>query len=268
VMTTTNRFLRFLDTVAVADNTKSSSFNPAELLEGKTTVYLLLPPEHMRAASPLLRAWIGSLLRAVVRGGLQETRLVNFILDEAAALGHLESLDDAVDKYRSYAVRLHFFYQSLGQLKKCFPEGQEQTLLSNVSQIFFGVNDLPTAEYVSNRLGESTIVVTSGGTSSGTSHQQSGNNQGGTTTSKNASENWSQMGRKLLKPEEVLSLDNRTAITFTPGVPPIWTTLVRYYEESLVGDGPGLVERFAAAFGVLFKSAALLVMVILVAMCL
>ena len=268
VMTTTNRFLRFLDTVAVADNTKSSSFNPAELLEGKTTVYLLLPPEHMRAASPLLRAWIGSLLRAVVRGGLQETRLVNFILDEAAALGHLESLDDAVDKYRSYAVRLHFFYQSLGQLKKCFPEGQEQTLLSNVSQIFFGVNDLPTAEYVSNRLGESTIVVTSGGTSSGTSHQQSGNNQGGTTTSKNASENWSQMGRKLLKPEEVLSLDHRTAITFTPGVPPIWTTLVRYYEESLVGDGPGLVERFAAALGVLFKSAALLVMVILAAMCL
>ena len=118
---------------------------------------------------------------------------MNFILDEAAALGHLESLDDAVDKYRSYAVRLHFFYQSLGQLKKCFPEGQEQTLLSNVSQIFFGVNDLPTAEYVSNRLGESTIVVTSGGTSSGTSHQQSGKGEGGTTTSKNASDNWSQM---------------------------------------------------------------------------
>ena len=130
------------------------------------------------------------------------------------------------------------------------------------------MNDLPTAEYVSNRLGESTIVVTSGGTSSGTSHQQSGNNQGGTTTSKNASENWSQMGRKLLKPEEVLSLDNRTAITFTPGVPPIWTTLVRYYEESLVGNGPGWLERFAAALGVLFKSAALLAMVILVAIAL
>ena len=49
MMTTTNRFLRFLDTLAVADNTKTSSFNPAELRKGKMTVYLILPPEHMRA---------------------------------------------------------------------------------------------------------------------------------------------------------------------------------------------------------------------------
>jgi type IV secretion system protein VirD4 len=34
-----------------------------------------------------------------------------------------------------------------------------------------------------------------------------------------------------LKPEEVLALDERTAITFTPGIPPIWTTLERYYEN-------------------------------------
>jgi type IV secretion system protein VirD4 len=268
VMTTTARFLRFLDTLAVSESTKTSSFNPDDLRKGKMTVYLILPPEHMRAQSPLLRMWIGSLLRAVVRGGLQEKNVVNFVLDEAAALGHLESLDDAVDKYRSYAVRLHFFYQSLGQLKRCFPEGQEQTLLSNVSQIFFGVNDLPTAEYVSNRLGERTITVTSGGTSKGTSHQQSGKGEGSTTHSTNASDNWSQMGRKLLKPEEVLGLSHRVAITFTPGVPPIWTTLVRYYEESLEGSLPGYVERFVAAAGVLFKSAALLAMVILTAMCL
>jgi type IV secretion system protein VirD4 len=71
VMTTTGRFLRFLDTVAIAESTKTSSFNPADLRKGKMTVYLILPPEHMRAQSPLLRMWIGSLLRAVVKGGLQ-----------------------------------------------------------------------------------------------------------------------------------------------------------------------------------------------------
>jgi type IV secretion system protein VirD4 len=73
-MTTTNRFLRFLDTLAVADSTKTSSFDPADLLKGKLTIYLVLPPEHMRAQSPLLRLWIGSLLRAVVRGGLLQSR--------------------------------------------------------------------------------------------------------------------------------------------------------------------------------------------------
>jgi type IV secretion system protein VirD4 len=227
-------------------------------VKGKMTIYLILPPEHMRAASPLLRVWIGSLLRAVVRGGLQERNLVNFILDEAASVGHLQSVDDAVDKFRSYAVRLHFFYQSLGQLKKCFPEGQDQTLLSNVTQVFFAVNDLQTAEYVSNRLGESTIVVTSGGSSTGTSRQSSNKGDGSSSYSKNESSNWSQMGRKLLKPEEVMGLSERTAITFTPGVAPIMTTLVRYYEESLAVSQAGLREQLLAAAAMIVQSSVLL----------
>jgi type IV secretion system protein VirD4 len=231
-LTTTNRFLRFLDTVAISKSTKESTFDPADLLTGKMTVYLVLPPEHMRAQSPLLRLWISSMLRAVVRGGLQEKRLVHYVLDEAASLGHMECLDDAVDKFRGYGVRLQLYYQSLGQLKKCWPEGQDQTLLSNVTQVFFGVNDQQTAEYVSNRLGEETIIVASGGTTYGTSQQSGQQGSGGSYSySTNTSSNWQQLGRKLLKPEEVTALDERVAITFAPGSPPIWTWLVRYYEK-------------------------------------
>ena len=128
MMTTTSRFLRFLDTLAVADSTKTSSFDPADLRKGKMTVYLILPPEHMRAQSPLLRMWIGSLLRAVVRGGLAGMNKVHFVLDEAASLGHMDALDDAVDKYRGYGVRLQFYFQSVrssrslsrtGKTKRC-----------------------------------------------------------------------------------------------------------------------------------------------------
>src|SRR5581483_9253458 len=114
-LTTTNRHLRFLDTIAVAQSTSKSSFDPAELRNEKTTVYLVLPPEHFRAQSGLLRLWIGSMLRAVVRGGLQEENKTHFVLDEAASLGHLEALDDALDKYRGYGVRLQYYWQSMGQ---------------------------------------------------------------------------------------------------------------------------------------------------------
>jgi type IV secretion system protein VirD4 len=267
-LTTTNRYLRFLDTLAVADSTKASSFDPADLRKGKMTVYLILPPDHMRAQSPLLRMWIASLLRAVVRDGLQEKDKVHFVLDESSSLGHLEALDDAVDKFRGYGVRLQFYYQSLGQLKKCFPDGQDQTLLSNVSQVYFGVNDLPTAEYVSNRLGEATITITSGGTSIGTSRSSSASGEGSSGSSTNHNENWQQHGRKLLKPEEVMALPERTAITFTPGVPPVCTTLVRYFEESKLGQGPGLVERYKAAAKVFFGSLTLLVGTVFLAMAL
>jgi type IV secretion system protein VirD4 len=231
-LTTTNRFLRFLDTMTVFDSTLSSSFNPADLLKGKMTVYLVLPPEHMTAQTALLRLWIGSLLRAVVRGGLNQKNKVHFVLDEAASLGRMDALNDAVDKYRAYSVRLQLYYQSLGQLKRYWPEGQDQTLLSNVTQVFFGVNDNETARYVSERLGKETIIVTSGG--SGTSRQSSSQQgQGGGSSSyssgSSTNNNWSQSGRELLQPNEVMAMSERIAITFIAGYPPIWTTLVRYY---------------------------------------
>jgi type IV secretion system protein VirD4 len=182
---------------------------------------------------------------------------VHFVLDEAASLGHMEALDDAVDKYRGYGVRLQFYFQSVSQLRKCFPDGQDQTLLSNVSQMFFGINDLPTAEYVSNRLGEETIVVRSGGTSTGRSRQSS--SQGSSySSSSNENDNWAQHGRKLLKPEEILALPDRSVITFTPGVPPIWTTRIRYFEERNLTRQPGRWERFKAMANVVTGSLILL----------
>ena len=261
-LTTTNRFLRFLDTIAVSDGTRRSSFNPADLLTGRMTVYLVLPPDHMRAQSPLLRLWIGSLLRAVVKGGLQERTKVHFVLDEAASLGHMEALDDAVDKFRGYGVRLQLYYQSLGQLKTCWPEDQGQTLLSNTTQLFFGVNDQQTAEYVSARLGEETIVVSSGGTGASTTRQSSQQGRGSTSTSYSRNDNWQQHGRKLLRPEEVAFLDPRIAITFTPGVPPVWTWLVRYYEKEFTKPRHlGLVKVWIDTLCLLLCAAILAVMV-------
>ena len=137
-------------------------------------------------------------------------------------------------------------FQSVSQLRKSFPDGQDQTLLSNVSQVFFGINDLPTEEYVSSRLGEETIVVRSGGTSTGKSWQSSNNGGGSHGSSSNASDNWAQQGRKLLKPEEILALSDRIVITFTPGVLPIWTTRIRYFEERNLARQPGRWERFKA----------------------
>ncbi len=71
VLTTSLRFLRFLGTPAIAECTSSSSFDPADLLKGKMTIYCIVPPERAYALSGLLRLWIGSLIRINVKGGLQ-----------------------------------------------------------------------------------------------------------------------------------------------------------------------------------------------------
>jgi type IV secretion system protein VirD4 len=248
-LTTVARFMKFLDTIAVAESTRESTFDPGDLVKRKMTVYLVLDPQHVRAQQALLRLWIGTLLRAVVRGGLQEENLVHFVLDEAATLGHMDAIDDALDKYRGYGVRLQFYFQSLGQLKKCFPNGQDQNLLSNCSQVYFAVNDRDTAQYVSDRLGEGTIVVKSGGVSKGTTRQRSHTGDNSGSESFTGNDNWGLQARRLLKPEEVTALPARLAITFTPGAPaPVLTRLVRYYEETLKpGSRNGLREKWEKA---------------------
>ncbi|MBV9121929.1 MAG: type IV secretory system conjugative DNA transfer family protein, partial [Planctomycetes bacterium] len=260
-LTTCARFLRFLGTPAVAECVKSSSFDPGRLLTGKMTIYLVLPPEHLRAQSALLRLWIGSLLRAVVRGGLQEAKKTHFILDEAASLGHLEALDDAVDKYRAYSIRLQFYLQSLGQLKTCFPKDQGQTLLSNTTKIFFGTNDIQTAEFISKSLGNETIIVDSGGSNRGKSLQH-GKSSGSSfstsvslTSSNGTSSNWQQQSRELLKPDEILNLSPRLAITLTPGLRPVLSTLLRYYEEAKLFTRPGQWQRLSTAARTFFIAA-------------
>jgi len=156
---------------------------------------------------------------------------VNVILDEAASLGpNMNCIEDAIDKYRGFGIRLQLYYQSPAQLKKCFPKDQDQTVLANMTQVYFGINDT-SAEYVSNRLGDQTITVESGGSGTSYSTQTShGSAQRSSTDSSSRNHNWNQMARRLLKPEEILAMSERIAITFVPGMHPIMTTLERYYE--------------------------------------
>ncbi|HWB14094.1 MAG TPA: TraG/TraD/VirD4 family protein [Pirellulales bacterium] len=159
---------------------------------------------------------------------------IHFVIDEAgSSLGKMDPLATALTVGRSAGIRLQLYYQDLGQLKKCWPDGADQTLLANVTQIFFGVNDPQTADYVSSRLGDETLVVVNGGTSGSTSTQSNEKGQASVTRSYNWNEGWQQQARRLLKPEEVAALSPRTAIIFAPGMPPLRTTLLRYYEERL-----------------------------------
>ncbi|MFO0944067.1 MAG: type IV secretory system conjugative DNA transfer family protein [Pirellulales bacterium] len=254
VLTTVVRHLRFLSTLAVANISVRSTFNPGELKSGKVTVYLIIPPQHMRALPGLLRMWITCLLGVIVGKGLDEKNLVHFVLDEAPVLGNLQAIEDGVVMYRGYGCRFQFYFQSVGQLKTMFPNGQDQTLLSNASQTFFGTNDPATADLISQRLGDQTIFVDSGGSSDSTSWQRSYGMTEQLSRSVSTSRNWQQHARRLLKPEEVLTLDPRWAITFTPGVRPIATWLMRYYDEPWLTSPQASSNSIGRGLGMLFKS--------------
>ena len=80
-----------------------------------------------------------------------------FVLDEFASLGHMRQIEDAAGQIAGYGVKLWPILQDLGQLKALYKERWE-TFMGNAGVLqFFGNNDLTTLEWVSKRLGSTTI---------------------------------------------------------------------------------------------------------------
>jgi type IV secretion system protein VirD4 len=233
ILSTVNRSLAVLGTPAVVESTKcTSDFDLSALYEGNgATIYLIIPLQYLKNHAALMRIWVTAFTKYIVSRGIRNQRTVNVILDECAAVmaGHGETLEEMLTLGRGFNMKVTAIFQSMAQLRKLFPPGQEGVLLANTSQIFFAINEVEEAKYVASRLGEETIVVESGGTSHSTTSQSG--QQGGYSYSTSTNHNWQQMGRSLLKPEEVIGLHPRVALTFTPGRPPIFTWLTRYYEK-------------------------------------
>jgi TraM recognition site of TraD and TraG len=82
---------------------------------------------------------------------------VLFVLDEFATLGHMRQIEDAAGQIAGYGVKLWPILQDLGQLKALYRERWE-TFMGNAGILqFFGNNDLTTLEWISKRIGTTTI---------------------------------------------------------------------------------------------------------------
>jgi len=156
-----------------------------------------------------------------------------FVLDEAGtALGYMPAIEQGVTLLRSYGLKMAFFFQSIGQLAETFP-GRESVLLDNTEQIYFGIQSFDTAEKVSKMLGTATNVLESANESESRSWQRSGGNpQGdGVTVNRSYGKNFSDHGRELLRPEEVLTLNGDFLVAFLRGLPPILARRVKWFED-------------------------------------
>lgn len=240
VIATVTRMLNFLNTPDIKASTEASNFNLFEALtRRKSTIYLCIPLEHAAKQSALLRLWLTSCFQAVMHGGLQEHRLVHFVLDEASMLQNFEPVKNALDRIAGFGGRLHFVFQDFGGVKKVFPDGEDQRLFAGTTKVVFGVNDYQTAELVSKMSGNETIIVEGGGSNRGWSKSYSSSacqTSDSGSTSWGTNDSWQQQKRELITPDEIMRLKGK-AISFVPGMAPICTTLLRYYEE------PWLTQR-------------------------
>ncbi|KAA9340349.1 type IV secretory system conjugative DNA transfer family protein [Larkinella humicola] len=210
----------FLESMQLRASLQKGEFDPYDLTNGKTTVYLCLPERFLNSHARWLRLVVGVCLKAC---NYRPGERVNFLLDEFAILGRMQDVERAFAFARGQNISVWIFVQSLTQLIDIYGEHAANAFLSNARlRQFFGVYDLQTQKYLSEYLGETTVVSlvksessTSGG-SSGTSTGSSsgwsaGGNTGGSNNGTSSGNNWSSsettnhqpIARRLLTTEEV-----------------------------------------------------------------
>jgi type IV secretory pathway TraG/TraD family ATPase VirD4 len=90
-----------------------------------------------------------------------------FLLDEFAALGHMQIVESVWSVVRGYGIQMMPILHDLSQLKSLYKERWETYIGNAGATAFFAPNDLTTADWLSKRLGETTRMMHSRSETSG-----------------------------------------------------------------------------------------------------
>ena len=187
-----------------------SDFDLERDVVGRVATLFVSVPEDMKAVyAPFMRVMVGLGLQAVARVGKLGVGAERplFMLDEAAAFGHIPELEDGMGHLRAYA-RAVLIFQDLGQLQGTYRKWR--SLLANAAcQVFFGVNDQDTAELVSKMVGDTTVEAPTFGVNTGA----------GTVLAHHENVGIGQAGRRLMLPSEVLRMGERSGGGVRAGLP-------------------------------------------------
>lgn len=200
----------------VARNTMRSSFDLAELRNGRTamTLYLTFAAHDLGRLQPLIRAFLAQ----VVRHGTQENqqaaahRLL-LVLDPFAALGRLPFLENSLGYLRGYGIKALLSIQNLTQVNRAY--GKENSVWRQCDiRTVLPVNDLETAVAVAEDIQH---VMARPGQVGAVERQPS------------------------ITPDELMRMGKREALILGAASRPIRATTLPYY------DDVGLKARAAAA---------------------
>ena len=122
--------------------TSTSTFSLESVRRGDPmSIYIVMPPHMLNSHGLLLRLWISALLSAITRRRRRPERSTLFLLDEAAQLGELRQLQEAVTLLRGYGLQTWSFWQDASQLRTLYPRDW-RTIVNNcrVVQLFGAPN--------------------------------------------------------------------------------------------------------------------------------
>ena len=211
-------------------STAHDSFDFRSLKEKPATVYLTIPFDQMEAYTVFVQVLLSTALEAMLRNPKQPDVPVLFMLDEFLSLGPFPKFADALRTHAGAGVRLWFFLQNVSTLETYYPTNWKAFFSDTAVKMFFGTDDIYTAEQISNYLGDTTVVYTT--------PSQSAATVGAVSNSYTITENINLAGRRLMTPQDVMALlakkqpdGRRYAIHLLRGLLPAKVDLLPWYLE-------------------------------------
>lgn len=137
-------------------STGASSFDITQLAKRQMTLYIILPSDKIETHRFWLIICIRTALNAVTRN---RGHRVAFIMDEFHSLGYLKVIEKSMGRLPGFNITLWPILQDLNQLKGLYKDSWETFITNSRVRYFFGIGDNFTADYVSKRTGEKTVVT-------------------------------------------------------------------------------------------------------------
>ena len=202
----------------VSGDIPGMSFKTAELLDGKTTIFLKMPLKVLETTPGISRTIIGALLNAAYEADGNLSGRILYLLDEAARLGYMKILETARDAGRKYGITMQLLYQSSGQIVDQWGEQGKRSWYDGVSyRCYAAVQDLDTATELENSFGTYGVIASSEGINSGRSGKLLASN-----LSRGSNTSYQELSRPLIRKAELMH-DTRDDEMFvlTRGSPPL-----------------------------------------------
>jgi type IV secretion system protein VirD4 len=154
IQSTAAQHLSHFGSVAVQRATDCSTFALQDVIDGTPlSIFIIVPPTKLQSHRNLLRLWIGTLLLALATRQRQPPQRTLFLIDEAAQLGSLSVLHQAITLYRAYGVSVWSFWQDVSQLRTLYPDSWP-TILNNAAVVqLFGPRNQRMAEEFASLVG-------------------------------------------------------------------------------------------------------------------
>ena len=205
VISTMDSVLGLYKDPIVAKNTERSDFRILDIMnaDNPVSLYLITTPDNKERLCPLLRLLINMMMKRLAakvdyedgRTVMAHKRRLLMMLDEFPSFGKLQPIADGLAFVAGYGIKVYLISQDTVQFDAIYTD--KNSIISNCHiQVMFPPNRLETAKYISQMLGETTVIERQYSVSG----KRAGMLHGQVTESMQANK------RPLLTPDEVMSL--------------------------------------------------------------